>query len=532
MAGTPLIQSAPTVYTGALTVVAGSGELVNKGASTTIRLRPNVAPTAYTIVSAGDNDVHRAITSIADDATKGPAHCFVFMNSLYQINAVIASLSGYANGSRWGITGSANYSGGSKLLIWDPTQLPSGSLNGGSGTAKPTPTTMGFYIDNAAGGETLLQGLFVEHFFYGREIRVEGGTSTAGNEIDFNSISARDRLATVNAVAPFTGMYFGHVQEAGGFIKLNGPITIGNTNGTTVTHMLEKNTFALWATAPVAVEFYRIDIIGAATTVIWGDAAAPAPITIESGNARWALDTATDLPAEHSTYGITLKNGRAWKLGSTTAFDGGVLQDITDVAMNALTQIKNIQLISVRLDYGLPPVVGKLIGSTFKDPVDYCMIIATQTANMTIDYEFAASARGAGKAINFTHTSGDILITASAGYYQPVLADITVSGAGTVSFPAGISRNFGFTINNNITGYEWRLYQDSGVPGELGSVELAGEEISASIDHLPAYTYTYGVDTAVILQIIANGFEEKLLYFTLADADLTLNVILAIEENT
>jgi len=102
-------------------------------------------------------------------------------------------------------------------------------------------------------------------------------------------------------------------------------------------------------------------------------------------------------------------------------------------------------------------------------------------------------------------------------------------GTGTVNVVAG-QKTFSFTVSPSITGYEWRLYEDSGVSGELGTTELAGEE-TATVDN-QSYSYSYSTDTDVILQIISDGYEEFNGYYTLANADQDLTINLNKEENT
>jgi hypothetical protein len=90
--------------------------------------------------------------------------------------------------------------------------------------------------------------------------------------------------------------------------------------------------------------------------------------------------------------------------------------------------------------------------------------------------------------------------------------------------------DFSFTVSPSITGYEWRLYEDSATPGVIGTVALAGQETATQDNQ--SYTYTYTADKDVALQIIATGYEESVTYHTLGinDQDLTIN--LSPEENT
>ena len=138
--------------------------------------------------------------------------------------------------------------------------------------------------------------------------------------------------------------------------------------------------------------------------------------------------------------------------------------------------------------------------------------------------------------INGSTGNETILVSVAAGQTLTINVAATGStptikndGTGTVTVVAG-QKSFNFVVSPSITGYEWRLYEDSGVPGELGTVLLAGEE-TASADN-QSYSYTYSVDTDVILQIMSAGYEEYNGYFTLKNADQSITVILETEENT
>lgn len=80
-----------------------------------------------------------------------------------------------------------------------------------------------------------------------------------------------------------------------------------------------------------------------------------------------------------------------------------------------------------------------------------------------------------------------------------------------------------------LTGYEWRLYLDSATAGVIGTSQLAGEESATSSTQ--QYLYNYSSDTDVVLQVIADDYEESLTYFTLGNADQDVNVTMLVERN-
>jgi len=408
MAGTPVIRSGPTT-----SITRGWFDSGNTPANNakTLGGKQNVTypNSSYVIHSAGFNSGAAQTSQVgdciigctmsvtmSDDTVKGPYHASVWGSAVFPIASVAGALAIYTeNGTTGGYYDKgdrASYNGGWRQLICDPSGTPD---DGVALSVTATLSYVGAYMDLTISHQNMFEAMAASIAWCGREIAIDGGTSTAGNEIDFFGIAARDFLGTRTTTAPFTGNFFGHVTDGGGFIQLKGPLQIGDAAGTNNTYMLVKDTFCLWDDAPVNTKFYRMDITknGASSTctVIWGDSATPAPVTIDVGGStlRWALFTAgatTAEPTAFTAYGCTLKRGRAWELGSTTTIDGGVLQDITDITMDASTKILNNQMIDVKLIYGLPPAAGKLTGSTFSSPSTFCMTVATQTASMTVDY--------------------------------------------------------------------------------------------------------------------------------------------------
>jgi hypothetical protein len=461
MAGIPVIRSGPVAsisaqsFDSATTPVddslslAGSEKngLAGAGASFLV-FSTGFTSNADQFTSAGSIIAGNVLSvAMSDDTDKGPFHCSAISQVVGPLGAAVSAVSLYfedgTNGGYRDFRAGADYPGGYLQCIGCPSDTVD---NGAALSVTATLTHAGLYMLATVGGESMFESFATAISWCGREIQVDGGIVTAGSEIDFNSISLRDRLTTRSTTAPITGQFYGHVTAEAGIISLRGPIQLGDDGSTNNTYFLDTNTFCLWADNPVNTKFYRIDITkngaSSTTTVIWGDSTTPAPVTIDVAGTvlRWVLFTAgttAQEPTEFSVYGCTLKRGRAWELGSTSTLDGGVLQDITDITMDVDAEILNMQMIDVKLIYGLPPVTGQLTGSIFNSPSTFCMTISTQTANMTVDYEFDSTCRGAGEAIEFTHASGNILITASAGYYQLVAAYVTVTGSGTVSFPAG-----------------------------------------------------------------------------------------------
>jgi hypothetical protein len=120
-----------------------------------------------------------------------------------------------------------------------------------------------------------------------------------------------------------------------------------------------------------------------------------------------------------------------------------------------------------------------------------------------------------------------LTINVADGASTPSVANI---GLGSVDVVVG-QNTLTFTLNPSITGYEWRLYEASGTPGDgtIGTVELDGEEV-ASADN-QTYTYTYTSDQPVAIQILANGYIEYLQYETLQASNKSFTFNLTQETN-
>lgn len=139
---------------------------------------------------------------------------------------------------------------------------------------------------------------------------------------------------------------------------------------------------------------------------------------------------------------------------------------------------------------------------------------------------FAATDGDTGDEIIFVEVStGTLTINAAAGATVPT---IKTNGATVSVVVAQI--DFSFTVNPSITGYEWRLYEKDVTEGTIGTVELGGEE-TATVDN-QTYSYTYVADKDVVLQIIADGYEEKLTEITLKSTNQDITVNIDVEENT
>jgi hypothetical protein len=146
-----------------------------------------------------------------------------------------------------------------------------------------------------------------------------------------------------------------------------------------------------------------------------------------------------------------------------------------------------------------------------------------------VDVDFSVyGADGTANAALYNNSGKALTINISGGSTPTVR-----NGAGASTDLVSDQRTFSFAVRNAggspITGYEWRLYEASGVPGQLGTVELDGEETAGSSTQ--SYLYGYAANLDVVLQILHGDYIEQVIRTTLINADQHINVVLSGEEN-
>lgn len=242
-------------------------------------------------------------------------------------------------------------------------------------------------------------------------------------------------------------------------------------------------------------------------------------ITFSSG----AVGTITTLMSGDSTAGeIHLKDRNATAIANTDTFSrtGGSAGTFSGTYTNDSKQTFAIWVDGQ--DLGLQKVY---------DWMAAIMTETTLTATGELIWEWCRSAQtqalyATGSSFYTERSNGKGLIVVDGGagtqdYY-------TDDAGGTWVPPTTI--NYSFTLSPSITSYEWRIYEDSVTAGEIGTVELAGEE-SATVDN-QTYIYSYSSDTDIVVQIIADGYEEFLHYDTLINGNKSVTLNLLVEDNT
>ena len=126
-------------------------------------------------------------------------------------------------------------------------------------------------------------------------------------------------------------------------------------------------------------------------------------------------------------------------------------------------------------------------------------------------------------------------------YNDDVLHTLTInalSGSSLTAFNPGtgvgqvdiiVLKSFSFTLNPQITNYEWRIYQVNNIGSLDGAVELTGQENATQSTQTYSYNYQ-GNSIPIAVQIIPqpnNDYEESITYYTLDnnDQNVTINLI-------
>jgi hypothetical protein len=175
---------------------------------------------------------------------------------------------------------------------------------------------------------------------------------------------------------------------------------------------------------------------------------------------------------------------------------------------------------------------GKLDGTAFQSSgTGHAIEFGPNTPDTIALFGVGFSGYGADDTANaaiFNNSGKNIEIIILGGGSVPTVHN----GSGASTDVVTGQRNLSFSVadaSGPVTGYEWRLYDSTGAPAGSFGTELAGEEAAGEADQ--NYSYTYGADTPVVLQVLHDDYIEAIVKSTLIDADRDLTVLLQPEEN-
>lgn len=503
--------------------VEGAGAVGDKMSNTTEVLAVDAFEGATTTFDFSVGGTHEGWHGIGYVNTKTP------INATTGIQAYVrntAGHNGYINAMP-----SYFYNGGFTTRVWNPTA---------DFTAASTWTTTGnpAQLDDVTGFGfrfttiTSIMGSFnntqVDQFTFGLGVRADVGTAVAPNT--YQAMVDQDQDTSL----------WGWLSSFGA----KGGIYIGPATGTTASWFVDSAFAIKFLDENVAAGFYGLFIRGANTTCELD----LANISAENpANARWSLilDSAmgsvtggfVDTNGVYSGFDTIALNQYAEMTG-TTCIDGEIFTQNTAI----LTGLKHLNPARAATEvYMTVDDISKVTGNFFQSGGNgYAVDLGNFAANTSITWNntesgYVTGSSGTGVDDKTPTGNETILVDVDSGFTLTIniaagASTPSVANAGLGSVDVVVGQNtFDFTLNPSITGYEWRLYVDSGVTGEIGTTELDGEE-TATLDN-QTYTYTYTVDTDIVVQIIAANYEEFLFYGTLSNTNQSFTFNLTPEDN-
>ena len=453
---------------------------------------------------------------------------------------------GAGNYVQWHVTGSDKWDGSWRNFIFDLTNTA--NIHSSSGTLSLADVALIEWVtDNSNSGTIrIIDNTWLDAVRYGDGLSTYSLTTEAYGFADIGLIDVG-----LNGGTGENDNYYQVIQEKDGVLFAQGKLEIGRATQTTNFVSIGETVYFL----DRIVSSSHHSILGVPGTATDVDIQGLVMKTVGSTGAE--LDFSNASLSSFSMIGSTLIDMGAISFGlgtiDTTGFSGCGTTAVANCAVAGCSW----SLSDAITITGTGTVTGSDMDNCIASSSVLCSDLADVTGNSFVsdgsNHAVELSSLGAGtmtwdnqlsgyvagitgspvagsstgnEALYVNVGSGTITINVADGATTP---SIRTAGA-TVNVIAG-QKTVSFEILNGITGYEWRLYEDSGVDGELGTTELAGEETAISSIQSPAYTYSYTVDTDVILQIIDDNYEEHLEYFTLVNSNISIDITLTVEEN-
>lgn len=395
-----------------------------------------------------------------------------------------------------------SYLGGWEQIVCNTADTPlSGTVN------KSAVTQIGIRFVTSTKPRNVPYNTLFDAWTYGDGFTVHGGTS--GDELSWTEIAAADAAARYRIVEEVNGVFF-----------LRGDIQVGD--GANTTYFKPTGQVAVYVDEAVPASLYNL--------TFFDDASLLTNINIAGG--AWsagALRPTIDASAVCNAF--TLDGLQMSKLGTITFHTGATVQNFSiDDCLQVDPKGSTFESFTIS-NYSEAAVNGALLwpgGTTVKNGnflnCDEGIEI-TQTVDQTFD-----NLKFSGNTDDVHLNNGGTSITVNNNNGSNATSQIS-TGGGTITFsnPKTVTIKFNF-LGANPANFEWRLYDDSGVNGELGTVELAGAESKTTFtDEL--YNYEYTADDDVVLQVIADGYEEAIKYFTLINGNQTQTIDVVPETN-
>jgi hypothetical protein len=436
-------------------------------------------------------------------------------------------LSSSGNRNYYNIAGSDTYSGGFVKWAVDTSKTP--FENSGIAANITAITDIGFVCD-VGGATTRFDNMVVDAIDVGTGLTFQGTTAT--NKLFLEAATVDEATA------------IGVLSRNNGIVFSQGSVEFSGTAQTSIGETMVFTDTLLGAFT------YQCDITGA---IVFTNSSISA-----AGLVNYNFDTSGAISFEMT--GGSLSNCNQLTVAAGQILDGAVLSNVSASLMTSSTVTRCTWVGSGLVTQSGASITGSIFdgstgavsllvdnislvtGNTFtSDGTNHAVDLGTITANITLTWNNSESgyvAGTAGTGVDDKTPTGNetILCNVDSGFTLTInvgdngsTPSVSNTGLGSVDVVVG-QTTFAFTLNPLITGYEWRMYEDSGVPGQLGTVILDGEE-TATADN-QSYVYTYSVDTDIVIQVIAEGYEEFQFYGTLSNINQSFTFNLEAEDNT
>lgn len=446
---------------------------------------------------------------------------------------------------QWHVEGNDTYGAAGRVGKCYPVDPSVRSANTGSSpyrTVNGTAVTGGFDRFGAIANITATvrgSNLAIDGIRYGTGGFLKDGELIANGDASDNPCTFTG-FGTYNDYNDATNGYnrFGIFSQVSGSYELQGKLVLGQDNTGTAAKINFQDAdvnIVIPENPHVASTFNEFLLDHASSLINWTNigitalgTTSPGDITVTSNNPEfnWTGGTITGLGAivtrsNTIVSGVTIRG--CGQITSNSADWTDILVDKSTAAISmevaTLAEINSGHFISDGSNHAVQ-LTGAAGSYTWN-----CTTAAYDTGSTGNGVQVTGGSITGNETIHITATTGTFTINVASGATTP-----SVSTAGAIVNVVVGQTDFTFTLNPAITGYEWRIYEDSATGGVIGTVELDGEE-SATLSS-QTYTYTHSVDTDIVVQIIADGYEELLHYDTLTSADKSVTLNLQIEENT
>lgn len=424
--------------------------------------------------------------------------------------------------------GSDNYSGGWKRMVVDRTKTPSEVAGSGIGGGDNI-----FYVGVFAdvGGNTgRFDNLILDRIDIGTTLTITGTSSDLFAELLAWEEQTANRLGILTAL-----------NDSKTAFGLNGPLDISGTHQAldSKIFLAEPKYYQGGAEQlAVPVDFFKINHTGASTITYGlkvgsGDTARGRRGVTIVGNDSYDLGISFD---DGSVTGMNVYGSSFEKCTGAITWGSNTSHELMGTTFNACAQfdpvggvvIRNTTFSGYTLDTGAALLWNESINiknSSFIANTDAtndpAAIEHTNNAGSPYTYD---NLQFSGNDFDINNTSGGAIAIAPANGSN-MSGDPDKNGVVTINAVGVVT-----TIEGIPDGAEWRLYVDSGVTGELGTVELDGVESKVGTADV-LYNDSYVSDTNVVLQVFASGFKEYQNYFTLRANPQTISVNLEVEKN-